>query len=197
MTRLPWPLVAFLVACADSESTAKDGSASDTSADCAEGAADCEDTDTGTAVDTGGDTATGECSGTAPTITDLTVYEGDPTTDDEGNPIPALYFDTTFSDADGDAHIVTIVVWVDTVVDGTVDESASPLSEAGPVQLTLDGVSIPECEGEGGRVIFALGITGRGLSYDTEYEFAVAVADASGMVSSSVVVGATTPSALE
>jgi hypothetical protein len=153
------------------------------------------DTDTaaGDTADTGG---LADCHGTPPVVEDLTVEEGDPREDD-GTTIPTLKFTVAFTDVDGDVNEVQLKLWADTVVDGAADTSVKPVSDVGPVTMAKDGTPVPDCEGDLGSVVFSLGITGRGVAFDTTYEFAMVVVDAGGLSSDPKFVVTTTPAAIE
>ncbi len=151
------------------------------------------DTDTDADTDTDTDTGPGGCEGTAPEVEGASTADG-PMIDDDGNEVPSVLFTVQFADADGDANVVTIRAWFDDTFDGAVDTSGDPDSEAGPVAMQVEGAAVPDCEGFGGALSFALGVNGRELAYDTPTDFALAVSDKAGLWSEAFVLGAVTPS---
>lgn len=182
---LPLALFACDGAGAGTDTNASGGDTSDT-------------TDTSDTADTGsgGDTDPDPCNGNAPSVVRFEGSPGDNTTDN-GKPIPAVNFFVAFTDPDGDVNKVNLQLWADDTVDDTVDTPAKPISEVGPVQMSVGTEPVPDCEGFEGSVVFALGITGRGLAFETEYQFAMAVIDTHEVSSEPAFLVYTTPAAVE
>lgn len=153
--------------------------------------------DTSDSGDTGGgDTDPDPCNGNTPQVVQFDGQQGDNTTDN-GQPIPAVNFFVAFIDPDGDVNQVMLSLWADTTQDQTIDKPNSPVSEVGPVQMSVGTEPVADCEGFEGSVVFALGITGRGLEYETEYEFAIAVEDTHGVASEPAFLVYTTPAPVQ
>lgn len=170
----------------------------------------CLETDSGdtgdSANDSGGDSAsdtdtatdTGNCSGAAPTIDDFTVSEGDPVTPEGSDtPQPTVLFTIEFSDDDGDAHVISLDMWYDTTIDGTVDVTeAAPQGFSDAALRDSEGNTVERCGGHGTTMKFAVGVTGHDFEYSTEYEFAVVLYDNSGMGSDVAIATGATPAPL-
>ncbi len=161
----------------------------------------CDDS----AKDSGGDgtlgpsdSSNGDCSGTAPTIEDFDVTEGDPVTPEGSDtPQPTVLFTIGYEDEDGDAHVISLDMWWDSTVDGTVDMSgAAPQGFKDNALQDSDGNTVDACAGNGGTILFALGVTGSELDFSTEYEFAAILYDNAGMGSEVDYATGTTPAPL-
>ena len=165
-------------------------------ADTASGVENDGDTsDSGGIVDTA-DSGGGVCSGALPSVAQFSASDGE-NSSDNGQPIPAINFFVAFTDTDGDVNEVNLKLWADETFDGAVDTGSKVVSEVGPVVMSLDGQPVPECEGTQGSLIFALGVTGRGMAFETKYEFGIAVIDAHGLESAPAVLVYTTPAPVE
>ena len=140
----------------------------------------------------GADTDPDTCNGNAPEVVQFAGDPGDNTTDN-GQAIPAVNFFVAFIDPDGDVNEVMLSLWADATQDQTIDTPKNPISEVGPVTMSVGTEPVADCEGFEGSVVFALGITGRGLEYETEYEFAMTVEDTHGVASEPAFLVYTTP----
>lgn len=148
--------------------------------------------------DTGKDTAPGigdntgdDCSGAAPVIDAFTIEEGDVITNEDGQEQPSLNITVEFEDDDWDLNTVTMNVWFDDTVDGSVDTTGDAPISTGEYQME-DGT----CSVSGGSFTLAQGIVGDPLAYDTEYEFGAVIVDQHGLESDPAITSATTPSEL-
>jgi hypothetical protein len=161
------------------------------------GCDDSKDDDTGPGSLNASDTDA-DCSGTPPVIDDLTVEIGDVLTGEAGEDAqPSVLITVEFSDEDGDAHVVAVDFWYDDVVDGTVDTSgAAPMQLPAGAMPDRSGRPIEECAGDGGILGISLGVTGKELDFETEYDFAAVVIDNAGLASEPRVASGTTPAAL-
>lgn len=143
-----------------------------TLAACGGNKSDSGDDGGGTTLDAGGSGDDATCGGTAPVITDvqcsasgLKVYEGD-------TELPTLLMGIYFEDEDQDLSAVSVELYADETVDGTVSTS-SPLFQ--PVQVTLDE---EECVTPEQGVNLTVFINGVDVRYNRIYEWAVVVRDA-------------------
>lgn len=144
------------------------------------------------------DSSNGDCSGTAPTIEDFTVSEGDPVTPEGSDtPQPTVLFSIEYDDEDGDAHVISMDMWYDSTIDGAVDTSeAAPQGFKDSALQDSDGNTVDACAGDGGTIMFALGVTGNDLDFSTEYEFGAILYDNAGMGSEIEIAVGTTPAPL-
>ncbi|MSQ03043.1 MAG: hypothetical protein EXR71_14340 [Myxococcales bacterium] len=138
------------------------------------------------------------CSGTAPVVDDFSAAEGEPIEDNDGGGLQAsVLLLVDYSDEDGDAHILRVDVWWDTVIDGTVDVSGSPNAATPPTALEdAGGTPVEECAGKGGTFGLSVGVTGDDLDYETEYDFGVVIYDASDTPSEPAFATGVTPAIL-
>ncbi len=135
--------------------------------------------------DTGLPPDDGDCGVTAPAMTGLSVENGG-LYDFGSGPAPSLLFVVEASDADGDLHDMAIDVWHDQEPDGLVDTSGSA-----PI-VAMVTISSEACEVPTATVHLSVGV-GHSMPYGTEMDFAVAVVDAQGHLSDSLVVTGWTP----
>jgi hypothetical protein len=136
--------------------------------------------------DSGGEVT--ECTGTAPTITSLTVSNGGVMTFDEGD-FATVLVEIEVEDPDLDLARMRADLWWDAVVDGAVDTSAAGLSG--------DWVQLGEepCTIDRGGYGLRLAVGDGRFDPATLYEFAMVAYDAH-EVASNVGIGAgTTPNA--
>ena len=141
---------------------------------------------------------TTDCSGTAPTIEYFKVSEGDPVTPEGSDvPQPTILFTIEYEDEDGDAHVISLDMWYDDVVDGAVDMTGDPQTGfANNALQDSDGNTVDECAGDGGTVQFSAGVTGTDFAYLKEYEFAAVLYDNADMASEAELAVGTTPAEL-
>lgn len=145
----------------------------------------------------GVDTGEAGCEGTPPDITGMTVGEGNVIEDENGNPQPSVRISVEFEDVDGDAHAISMDLWWDETVDGSVDTSGAANASLPSTALTNDGEPVDECEGFGGTLNVDMGVTGSDLQFSTQYDFAAVVIDANGYASAPGIASGTTPAPLE
>lgn len=141
---------------------------------------------------------TGDCRGTAPTIEYFKVSEGDPVTPEGSDvPQPTILFMIEYEDEDGDAHVISLDMWFDDVVDGAVDMTGDAQTGfANSALQDADGNTVDECAGDGGTVEFSAGVTGTDFAYSKEYEFAAVLYDNADMASEVAIAVGTTPAEL-
>lgn len=161
-------------------------------------ACDTAATDTGNGTLDPSNNGNDDCSGTAPTVTEFDVSEGDPVEGEGGeDPQPTVLLTVSFADDDGDAHVVSMDIWYDDTIDGTVDTSGKAKANVAPTAMQdSDGNPEEECAGKEGTLGLRLGVSGGSLEYDTEYDFAVVVYDNAKMASEPAFATGLTPSEL-
>ncbi len=146
-------------------------------------------------ADSGGGDPNGPCHGTAPVIDAFTVDEGTPIADSGGGDTQsAVVLRIDFSDPDGDAQVVSVDLWRDEQINGSVNI-------AGPADTTVadlalvgdDDELLVECAAVGGTVWVREGVTGEPLAFGMTYDFAVVLYDAAGLASEPAYATATTP----
>jgi hypothetical protein len=150
--------------------------------------------DTGTEKDSAPplDTSIGtDCSGTSPEIHDVSTGT-DTITAEDGTEQATITFTIEVEDDDADLAPVTIDLFWDATVDGTVDTVEGDAWPGEPYQDS----SWEECAVQSLTITSAYGVTGSPLDGDTTYEFAVVVTDAAGLASEPYVLEATTPTEL-
>ena len=135
--------------------------------------------------DTGRPPIDSDCGPNPPELGSVTVENGG--LYDFGSGMEAsLLFVVTASDADGDLHEMAIDVWYDEEPDGSVDTSGTaPL-------IAMVTISSEACEVSEATVHLSVGL-GSNIPYATQMDFAVAVVDAEGHLSDSLVVTGWTP----
>lgn len=159
-----------------------------------------ESGDSGGGDDTGdGEDSGGDCGGRAPVIEGFDVEDGGAVVDpDSGDEVPALELIVDASDPDGDLDVVQLRVWVDAHPDGDVQLDSSPDIELSRTQmLDADGDPATPCATDEMTLVLWVAVDGRTFDYSTRYDWAVELADASGMWSAPVVTTATTPPPLD
>ena len=135
------------------------------------------------------DTGAVSCEGTAPVINELLVAAGDPITTDGGT-FPSIVVQAEIEDDDRDLHTVSMDLWYDTVVDGSVDQSGEAIA-ASPYQVDED-----PCETGLTTYGLQIGVDGVNFEYDTAYEFLAVAYDAHQTASAAVVADGVTPGPL-
>jgi hypothetical protein len=131
------------------------------------------------------DTGEESCAGTAPTIIYMDIVNGG-FKDFEGAQWPTIKLQVEARDDDGDLEFATVEMWWDAEVDASVDTESDPLTKK---IFTSD--SLPCRQNDGNYGLFLQ--VGTGLNYNTTYDFAVRVGDASGMRSDFKIKSMTTP----
>ncbi len=132
------------------------------------------------------DTAPVICDGTDPVLADLTVAPYDGLYSFEGQDSPALTVSAAATDDDGDISELTLELWWDDVVDGSVDTSGDATSTT--YQFSQD-----PCEGFANNLGLIFEVDGNRFDYATPYEFAGVVTDEAGLVSAIVVASGVSP----
>ncbi len=129
-----------------------------------------------------------DCTGTAPTITSLTVSNGGVATFDEGD-FPTVLVEIEVEDPDLDLARMRADIWWDETVDGAVDTSAAGLSG--------DWVQLGEepCTIDRGRYGLRLAVGDGRFDAATPYEFAMVAYDAHDVASNVGIGAGTTPNA--
>jgi len=126
-----------------------------------------------------------ECEGADPRLLILSAENGG-LQDYEGTMWPTILIQAEAIDDDGDLQVATLDLWWDDTPDGEVDTTGAPdadniFSNNADPCLTMEAT---------------LGLyiqVGRGMSYDTEYDFAAMVTDSKGLESEIKIVTAYTP----
>ena len=144
-----------------------------------------EDDKGGPPIYSGSDTGEESCAGTAPTIIYMTMENGG-LKDFEGAMWPTVLLQVDARDDDGDLDFATLEMWWDKEVDGQVDTSTDPLTKK---IFTTDAESCRQNDGSYGLYLQV----GTGLSYNTAYDFAARVGDASGLRSEVEIESMVTP----
>ena len=126
------------------------------------------------------------CSGTPPVITSL-VFENLGMYEFEGGDQPAFKVTASFTDADADLTTVSMHLWSDVVVDGTVDTNGE--YEGGDPYLFTDR----ECMASSRSYGLAFGVTSSSWGFATEYEFAATVLDVNDEESEPAITSGWTP----
>lgn len=144
-----------------------------------------EDGKDGPPIYTGTDTGEESCAGTAPSIIYMTIENGG-MKDFEGALWPTILLQVDARDDDGDLDFATLEMWWDQEVDGTVDTSGEPLTKK---IFTSDSLPCRQNDGSYGLYLQV----GTGLAYNTTYDFAARVGDASGLRSEIETESMTTP----
>jgi hypothetical protein len=146
---------------------------------------DCDGTVDSPAPDTGGPD-TEDCGGTDPVMDEFALSQ---TTYDFNGPNsadPAIQMSMSFHDDDGDLHDLTIEIFVDTVVDGSLDTS-------GGYDFYAAGTGIgADCTVDSLTGINLVLSVGNQLDYSTEYEIGARVVDANGDISNLLIDSITT-----
>ena len=122
--------------------------------------------------------------GTPPSIDSMGVTEGQGT--DDG---PSILVQLQASDEDGDLHDYQLQIWFDDELDGAVDRTSYNRLTPGPVSLDVIECSAPAISSEVEIVLLGEGL----LDFDTMYEFAAVITDASGLDSAPALSSGKTP----
>lgn len=131
------------------------------------------------------DTGEESCAGTAPVIIYMAIENGG-LKDFEGAQWPTIKLQVEARDDDGDLEFATVEMWWDAEVNASVDTSADPLT-----QKIFTSDSLPCRQNDGNYGLFLQ--VGTALNYNTTYDFAVRVGDASGMRSDFKIKSMVTP----
>jgi len=152
-----------------------------------------DDTDTPTPPDTDTDvTDTGpeSCGPNAPVLEAITIENGSDTTGVQ------LDFTLTSTDIDGDLHEISFELWLDDVVDGSVDTAGpAPLTGGPAIVQDANGPVAPCSIAQGLNLTVTVPVDGGTLAFDTEMDFAWRVLDADGNPSNVLVQAGYTPKA--
>ena len=136
-------------------------------------------------VDTGTSSGHEACvPGTPPSIDSMGVTQGQGT--DDG---PSILVQLQASDEDGDLHDYQVQIWFDDEVDGAVDRTSYNRMTPGPVSLDVLACGAPAISSEVEIVLLGEGV----LNFDTVYEFAAVITDASGLDSAPALSSGKTP----
>lgn len=129
------------------------------------------------------------CEGNDPVLNAVTVTNGG-VRDFDGTPYPTVLVEFDATDDDGNLNTVVMDIWVDQVIDGSVDTSGA--SDVNTVAtLTEEDCSVTAT---GGASTVGVNIqVGGGLEYGTEYDWAGQITDANGEVSNVAFTTAWTP----
>ena len=100
---------------------------------------------------------------------------------------PTINLEVEASDEEGDLHQMVVGIWFDGDVDGVVDSSGEPRWEL--AASTREDACDVTWDLKSNKVAVGIGE----LAYNTEYDFAVTVTDASGVESAPAVVSGSTP----
>ena len=122
--------------------------------------------------------------GTPPSIDAMGVLQGQGT--DDG---PSILIQLQASDEDGDLHDYQVDIWFDDELDEAVDRTSYNRITPGPVSLDVVACSAPTISSEVEIVLLGGGV----LNFDTVYEFAAVVTDASGLESAPALSSGKTP----
>jgi hypothetical protein len=133
----------------------------------------------------GDDTGEESCAGTPPTIIYMSIENGG-FQNFEGAQWPTIKLQVEARDDDGDLEFATVEMWWDAEVDATVDTSSDPITKK---IFTSDAKPCRQNDGSYGLYLQV----GTGLQYNTTYDFAVRIGDASGLRSEFEVESMTTP----
>jgi len=131
------------------------------------------------------DTGDESCAGTPPNIIYMSIENGG-LQQFEGASWPTILLQVEARDDDGDLEFATVELWWDTDVDASVDTSSEPLTKK---IFTSDSEPCRQNDGNYGLYIQV----GTGLQYNTTYDFAARVGDASGLRSEFEIESMTTP----
>lgn len=131
---------------------------------------------------------TADCNANAPVLTSVTINNGGLQTFDDGEH-PTVGIEMQVEDDDGDLDVLSMYVWFDAVVDGTVDVSGeAPLA----VEAWLfDGVD--ECTKFTAGLTLKPEVSGGMFEYNARYEFAVVAKDHHQVASAPMVADGVTP----
>lgn len=131
---------------------------------------------------------TADCNLTAPVITDFVVGDGGIIDDPDQGKQQSVKFEVSIDDEDGDLDVLTLKVWYDEAVDGTVDTSGAPAVETAPYQVRDEPCNVYSAD-------FSLrwGVTGSALDFATTYDFAAVALDSHGAASAPAFATGTTP----
>ena len=143
------------------------------------------DTDASTTPPT--DTDPRPCRGTAPQLGALSLYNAGLVPGEEGDEI-GLGVEIEVADPDGDLSVVTVGLWIDSRVDGSVNTSYHPIEMP-------DLVLGDDCLTASAVARVALPIGELDLEYDTHYEIAARIEDAHGTFSEVLVGDGFSPTA--
>jgi len=133
----------------------------------------------------GSDTGEESCAGTPPTIIYMDIENGG-FKDFEGAQWPTILLQVDARDDDGDLEFATLEMWWDAEVDGQVDTSSEPLTKK---IFTTDALPCRQNDGSYGLYLQV----GTGLGYNTAYDFAARVGDASALRSEVEIESMVTP----
>jgi len=139
----------------------------------------------GPTIPGGDDTGEESCAGTAPNIIYMSIENGG-LKNFEGAMWPTILLQVEARDDDGDLEFATVEMWWDDEVDSSVETSDDPLTKK---IFTSDSLPCRQNDGSYGLYLQV----GTGLQYNTTYDFAVRVGDASGMRSEIEIESMTTP----
>jgi hypothetical protein len=141
-----------------------------------------EDTSTAPPLDT--DTAADECTGHAPVVTEVTAVNGGMRTF-EGTSLPSFLITVTATDEDLDLDRMTINLWWDTTVDGTVSIERTPDVTGSPIVIR----DLPCGVSQGSSGLYLPMQSGGALEFATQYEVAGVAIDAHGTTSEAAGIG--------
>lgn len=131
------------------------------------------------------DTGEESCAGTPPTIIYMAIENGG-LQNFEGADWPTIKLQVEARDDDGDLEFATVEMWWDDEVDATVDTNSEPLTKK---IFTSDSLPCRQNDGNYGLYLQV----GTALNYNTTYDFAVRVGDASALRSEFEIKSMTTP----
>jgi hypothetical protein len=125
------------------------------------------------------------CEGAEPRLLILSAENGG-LQDYEGTQWPTILLQAEAIDDDGDLQVATMELWWDDTPDGMVDTESTAAAE------NIFSNSEDPCLTKEATLGLYLQV-GRGITYDTEYDFAARVTDSTGLQSEVKIVTAFTP----
>lgn len=131
---------------------------------------------------------TGDCNANAPVIDGVTVKDGGIIDDPDQGEQQSIQFDVAISDEDGDLDVLSLRIWYDDALDGTVDTSGDPAVESLPYAIRDE-----PCNVFGADFSLRWGVTGNPLDFGATYDFAVVAVDSHGVPSAPGFATGTTP----
>lgn len=135
----------------------------------------------------GGGTTTEECGGTAPVITSVTCENGGLAEYEQGQELPTLLFRTDVTDADADLENMTVSLYFDDTIDGSVSTAESVYGD------TIIPIDTTTCVNDAAGFVLTVFVNGVSPVFNTAYEWSVVVRDANDVAAEPFIVECITP----
>ena len=154
---------------------------------CGKDKGDSGDDSTGEVLPGGTDTDELTCGGTPPVITSVQCEAAGLLEYEPGSSLPTLLFSVDVTDEDQDLENMTVELYFDDEVDGTVSTTDSPYS---PSIVTIDSTECVTPESGVNLTVFVSGVDPR---YNLNYEWSIVVRDANDIAAEPFILECITP----